>query len=77
MVLHLDVNKLRQLSRIILQDVASLLFPQISQQVLHKLPGQIIQQVGVGIVGDIVKVDQLPRQVIFQAILTLNAAQSA
>ena len=56
--LHLRMNEFRQLSLVVLKDIDYLTVVfEVAAQMFHHLSGQIIEQVGVIVVGDIVKID--------------------
>ena len=66
---HLCVNILGDAFCLPLQHVERLVFRQITAQVLHHLPRQVVEQCGLGEIVDVVVIHQLPHDVILRALL--------
>ena len=69
-VLHLRVDVLHQRLLMGLQDVEHFVFGlQVGLHVLHHLPGQLVEQLGVLVVVDVVEVHEPANQVVFEPLL--------
>jgi hypothetical protein len=75
MVLHLCVDEIGNLSLVQSQHLARILLGQVAAKVAHRLPRQVVEKIGVAVVGDVVEVDQTADDVVFTPRLV--AAPSA
>ena len=66
MVLHLGVDEPGDVALVAAQHLARVFFGQISLEVPHRLAGEIVKQVGMVVVGDIVKIHEAADDVIFE-----------
>ena len=70
MLLHLGVDQVHQRLLVILEHVEHLvLVLQVGAQVGHDLPGQLVEQLGVIVVGDVVEIDEPAHQVVLRLLL--------
>jgi hypothetical protein len=66
-LLHLSVNEPGNLALVDLKDLSGIVFRKISQKVANGLGGEIVEQIGLMIVGNIVEIDEAGNDVVFDA----------
>lgn len=72
-VLHLGVNELGKLALVILEDILDSGFLlQVTAEMGNHLPGQVVKQIGMVVIGDVIKVNQGADEVILQTELGLG-----
>ena len=74
MRLHLPVNESRDVLLVVVQDLPHLLFRKVALEVLHRLAREIVEKLGVVVVGDVVEIDQSADHVVLHPRLAETSA---
>ena len=71
------MDQLDELPLVVLEDISRIVLVQIRPEVRYDLTGQVVQQLGVVVIGDVVEVDQAADQVVLQPLLRRDASRGA
>ncbi len=66
MRLHLGMDETGDIALMATQHLAGVILAQIGQKMLHGLSGQIVEHIGMSVVGHIIEVHQAADHIIFQ-----------
>ena len=78
MVLHLGVDESRNVALVAAKHLARVFLGKIAFEMLHRLRGQIIEQIGMIVVRNIIEIHQAAHHVILQPrFLNAAAAQAS
>ena len=67
MLLHLGVDEARDLALIAAQHLARVVLGKIALEVLHRLRGKVVEQIGMVVVGDVVEIHEAADHVVLRA----------